>query len=288
MAQSTTKRKGKKARKHASKSRPRYTAATADRHELYQLSVQNVEAEIDFVDDTFKELRGRRASMLREDFCGTGNTSCEWVRRRASNTAIGLDTDSDPLDWGRAHNLAKLAEAQRDRVRLVKADVREPPPEGTGMDIVLAMNFSYWLFMDRGELRRYFETVRESLAPGGIFFLDHFGGYESMQELQEKRTIPEGFTYVWDQHKYNPINGQFTCYIHFHFKDGSKMKRAFGYTWRLWTLPEVQEILDEAGFRNITVYWEGDDGEGGGNGVFEPATEGDADAGFICYLTAEK
>jgi len=285
---STTSKTRKSGKKKRAASAPRYTAATADRHELYQLAVQNVEAEIDFVDDTFKELRGRRAARLREDFCGTGNTSCEWVRRRATNIAIGLDNDDDPLAWGRANNVSKLTEGQRERIKLLQHDVREPPPEATGMDVVLAMNFSYWLFMKRDELREYFRTVRESLAPGGIFFLDHFGGYESMQELEEEREIDEGFTYVWDQHKYNPINGQFTCYIHFHFKDGSKMKRAFGYTWRLWTLPEVQEILEETGFRNITVYWEGDDGDGEGNGEFEPATEGEADAGFICYLTAEK
>ncbi len=51
------------------------TARTADRHELYQLSVQNVESEIDFVDAEFERLRGRKAVRLREDFCGTGNTS---------------------------------------------------------------------------------------------------------------------------------------------------------------------------------------------------------------------
>ncbi|MCA9297734.1 MAG: hypothetical protein KDA28_01630, partial [Phycisphaerales bacterium] len=58
------------------------TAKTADRHILYQESVQNVEAEIDFVDEQFRKRRGRHARRLREDFCGTANTSCEWVRRR--------------------------------------------------------------------------------------------------------------------------------------------------------------------------------------------------------------
>ncbi|MEM9374243.1 MAG: class I SAM-dependent methyltransferase, partial [Planctomycetota bacterium] len=42
------------------------TAATADRHELYQFSVQNVETEIDFVDAEFERLRGRKAELLRE------------------------------------------------------------------------------------------------------------------------------------------------------------------------------------------------------------------------------
>lgn len=282
-----TKRAAKKRPNKKTKA-PRFTAATADRHELYQLAVQNVEAEIDFVDERFKIIRGRKARSLREDFCGTGNTSCEWVRRRPDNTAVGLDIDPDPLGWGREHNIAPLTPSQRRRVTLLQRDVRTPGREGSGVDCVLAMNFSYWLFMTRPELLAYFKSVRKSLATDGVFFLDHFGGYESMREMTEQRDIDAGFTYIWDQHKYNPINGQFTCYIHFKFPDKTRMKKAFEYTWRLWTLPEIQELLTEAGFRNVTVYWEGDDGDGEGNGVFEPATQGEADAGFICYLTAEK
>lgn len=76
-----------------------FSAANADRHELYQLSVQNVEAEIDFIDETFEQIRGRKGVLLREDFCGTGNTSTEWVRRRESNRAVGLDIDQPTLDW---------------------------------------------------------------------------------------------------------------------------------------------------------------------------------------------
>ncbi len=264
------------------------TAANADRHVLYQLAVQNVEAEIDFVDDTFKQLRGRRATRLREDFCGTGNTSCEWVRRRSANIAIGLDIDQDTLDWGMANNVAALPASARSRVHLLNRNVLEPGPDTDNMDAILAMNFSYWLFKDRATLRTYFQRVLESLAPGGIFFLDHYGGYESMREMTEKRDIDGKFTYVWDQHRYDPISGSMTCHIHFHFNDGSKMRKAFSYDWRLWTLPEIREILDEAGFRQSTVYWEGTDEDGEGDGEFTPAEVGEADAAFVCYIVAEK
>ena len=53
----------------------------ADRHLLYQQAVQDVESEIDFVEQTWAELRQRPAVFLREDFCGTANTACEWVIR---------------------------------------------------------------------------------------------------------------------------------------------------------------------------------------------------------------
>lgn len=282
---------GKKGSKKSKATGPALTARTADRHALYQAAVQNVEAEIDFVDSTFRKLRGRHAVTLREDFCGTGNTSCEWARRRATNVAIGLDIDEPTLRWGREHCVGGLEEEQAGRVRLLNRDVREPG-DAVGVDCVLAMNFSYWLFMTREEMLAYFRAVRESLAEGGVFFQDFYGGYEAMKETTERRRCNlKGrgrFTYVWDQHRFEPISGRMDCRIHFEFPDGSTMKDAFLYSWRLWTLPELREVLADAGFRKTTVYWEGDDGKGGGNGVFKPAKKGDADPAFICYVVSEK
>ncbi|MDX1514112.1 MAG: class I SAM-dependent methyltransferase, partial [Gammaproteobacteria bacterium] len=55
-------------------------AERSDKHVLYEESVQCVEAESEFVEETFLALRERKARTLREDFCGTANTSCEWIR----------------------------------------------------------------------------------------------------------------------------------------------------------------------------------------------------------------
>ena len=111
---------------------------------------------------------------------------------------------------------------------------------------------------------------------------------DESEDPNEKRGT-DHFTYVWDQHRYNPVNGDITCLIHFTFPDGSKMKRAFSYRWRLWTLPELQELLTEAGFRRVLVYWEGtDEKTGEGSGEYLPTKVGEADAGWICYLSAEK
>lgn len=262
-------------------------AATADRHVCYQLAVQGVDAEIDFVDDTFRDLRGRRAATLREDFCGTANTSCEWVRRRRTNRAIGVDLDGATLDWGREHNVAQLAPGARARVELIEGDVMDVETEP--VDAVLAMNFSYFIFQQRDTMRRYFARVREALADGGLFFLDCYGGYEANKECRERRKIDKNFTYIWDQARYSPITGEMECHIHFHFADGSKMNRAFSYTWRLWSLPEIREILAEAGFERSTVYWEGEDEETGeGNGEYEPDEHGTPDPSWVCYIVAEK
>ncbi len=261
-------------------------AATADRHVLYQASVQCVEAEIDFVDDTYHALRDRRATVLREDFCGTANTACEWIRRRSTNQAFGIDLDRDVLAWGRENNVTKLGKAAR-RISLIEADVLEvhtdPAPE-----VVLAMNFSYWTFKTRKSLRRYFRRVRRGLTHGGIFFLDMYGGHDAFKVTKDRHKH-DGFTYIWDQATFNPITGDMVAHIHFSFPDGSRLKRAFSYVWRLWTLPEIQELLGEAGFHRSTVYWQGTDEESGeANGCFEPAVIGDPDPAWIAYLVAEK
>ncbi len=268
-----------------------FSASTTDKHELYQLSVQNVEAEIDFVEETFEQIRGRKATTLREDFCGTGNTSAEWVRRDPANTAIGLDLDQPTLDFGHENHVAKLDPQAADRIKLICRDVLTPG-DAKGSDCVLAMNFSYWLFKTREQLRNYFIAVRESLGEDGVFFLDHYGGSEAMTETTEEKKIDDGpgrvFTYIWEQKRFNPITGDMECRIHFKFPDKTKIKDAFIYHWRLWSMPEIRELLSEAGFANVVVYWEGDDedDEEDGNGIYEPSLEGDADPAFISYIVA--
>lgn len=260
-------------------------AEQADRHLLYERSVQCAEAEIDFIEATFRRLRGRELQLLREDFCGTANVCCEWVRRKRTHRAIGVDLDPDVLDWGRAHNLSRLTPAQAQRVKLLQQNVlrvKTDPP-----DAISAMNFSYWLLKERADLKRYFRRALGALKEDGVLFLDAYGGYDSFREIEEQREL-EGFTYIWEQAKYEPIRNGLICHIHFAFPDGSRLDRAFSYDWRLWTLPEIRELLNEVGFKRVTVYWQGFDEDGEPDGNFQPVEEGEADAGWICYLTAEK
>lgn len=276
--------KSGKGAKHGKPSKPTH-AEKADRHVLYEQSVQSTEFEYEFVDSNFKRIRGRKAKLLREDFCGTAQMCCEWVRRRKGNHAIGVDLDPEVLQWSREHHIAALTPAQRERVTLLQENVLEVRTDP--VDIVLAMNFSWQIFEQRAVLRDYFAAVRNSLSDDGILFLDCFGGYDAYRETVEK-TRHKGFTYVWDQASYDPVTGHMNCHIHFHFKDGSRLKKAFSYQWRLYSLPELRDILLDAGFANVTVYWQGWDENDEPDGNFQPATHGDADPGWIAMLSAEK
>lgn len=274
----------------------RTLAQRADRYGLYERAVQCPEAEVDFLDETFQAYRGRTARLLAEDFCGSAAVCCEWVQRREDNLAIGVDSDPEVLAWAHAVKLAALSPAQRARLQLIEADVLEvgsvssPGYRNEPLDLVLAMNFSWWLITERSALRRYFARVRERLADDGLFVLDAYGGYDAFRVITEEREIDDGeppFTYVWDQLDYDPISGLMECAIHFAFPDGSRLERAFGYRWRLWTLPELRELLVEAGFTNIRFYWQGWTEDGDPDGIFKPVQRADADAGWICYVTAD-
>ena len=160
------------------------------------------------------------------------------------------------------------------------------------VDIILAMNFSYYLFMNREDMRDYFKNVLDGLVSDGILFLDAYGGYEAPMVLTESRECQDedgnDFTYIWEQATFNPIDSSMDCHIHFEFPDQSRMERAFDYSWRLWTLPEIREILYAAGFSKVDIYWEGTDEEKNeGNGIYTPSEIGDADPGWVCYIVCQ-
>jgi len=261
-------------------------ASQADRHALYEQAVQEPEAEMDFVESVFTDIRGRAPVTLREDFCGTAYSSSHWVQRKPEHRAWAVDIDADVLAWGQEKHVDSLSEEQQGRIELIEGDVMSVRTEP--VDALLAMNFSYYLFKTREGLRDYFRRTRENLVDDGVLFLDAFGGYDAFRELEEERDCDD-FDYIWDQDYYDPITGDMTCHIHFAFPDGSEIREAFTYHWRLWTLPEIQEILKEAGFEQVTVYWEGTDEETEeGDGEFTATENGEADAGWICYIVAEK
>ncbi len=270
--------------KSKAKSKPSL-ADKADKYKLYQKSVQEPEHEMDFFDQAYKEAFNKTAKILREDFCGTFAVSCEWVKK-PGRTAYGVDIDPEPLDWGRKNNLAKLTEAQQEKVTLVQDDVRtNSTPKA---HILAAQNFSFWYFKTRSELLEYFKIARKNLADDGIMIMDMMGGGESITDDHLDTRKIGSFTYIWDQHHYNPITHDCSFYIHFKFKDGSKLKKAFEYHWRFWTIPEVRELLDEAGFSQTHVYWEGADEDGDGDGEWERSEEASSEPCWIAYIVAIK
>jgi SAM-dependent methyltransferase len=262
------------------------------RHVLYEASVQSLEADLDFVERIHKRYRGKKPRRVREDFCGTAALASEWARRRDTNLAWGVDLHRPTLEWGRENRVARLGKAAR-RVKLMCADVRSVT--APKVDAVLAFNFSYSVFKDRAGLVEYFSAVRRSLRPGGTFFVDAFGGQETAGTTVEKRKIKSskdwdgrkvpGFTYVWEQARFNAITHEILCHIHFHLRNGKKIRKAFTYDWRLWSLPELRELMHEAGFASTEVYVDGWDEEAEeGDGIYRRRTFLENQAAWVAYV----
>ena len=271
--------KKKSTKKSARKSK--FTAKTADKHDLYQRSVQDADTEIYFINRAFKKVRARQPLSLREDFCGTALLCGAWVKSLPGRTAQGIDIDPKVLAWGTKHNIAPLGE-DAGKVNLLCQDVRAASPGKH--DVVVAFNFSYWIFKTREALRAYFATVKKGLKKDGAFMLDAYGGWESVEPMMEPRSIKGGFTYVWDQDKFDPITHEVLNHIHFEFSDGTKLNKAFTYDWRFWTLPEITELLKEAGFSDAQVFWDKSNDNDTEN--YQPTKRATNHPGWLAYIVA--
>lgn len=277
------------------KKKKKASGKVPSRHALYEAAVQNVEADIEFFERIYQEEHGRPFRVLREDFCGTATLACAFAAGSPERESWGVDLDRETLEWGREHRLAALDPDARLRVHLLCGDVLTAAC--TPADLVAALNFSYFVFKTREALLGYFRSARRSLAPGGALVMDLFGGTEAMGDLSESErkdamTHPDGsrtpeFTYIWEQADFNPITHELHCHINFKLSGGRKVKRAFSYDWRLWTIPEMRELLAEAGFARSDVYIEGwDDEADESDGVFTRKESFENQESWLAYVVA--
>ena len=280
--------------KHRSHATPKM-ADLADKYALYRLAVQDPEHEVEQFVRLYKDEFGRLPTRLREDFCAAAAVCCEWAKLGREHSAVGVDLDPEPLGYCRANYLPRLNAAQQLRVALLQQDVRTCTATA---EIIAAQNYSYFLFKTRPALLEYFTQVHACLADEGIFILDMMGGGAMHDEdISESRQVGRPtredklqppFRYVWAEEYFNPITHDVLFHIHFKFPDGSALDKAFTYDWRLWTIPEVRELLAEAGFSASHVYWETEDKEGKPSGKYRRATKGKPDQAWLSYVVAVK
>lgn len=255
-----------------------------DKYDLYRRAVQSAENDVEFLQATYKELKGKAPKIFREDFCGTFALSSEWIKLNPRHESIGVDLDPEPMAYGKQHYFSKLKPDQQKRLKLIEGNVLDPHlPKA---DIVAAMNFSYFCFKQRDLLKKYFANVYKTLNKDGIFLTDMFGGSQCYDAIEDK-IKHDGFTYYWDQTNFDPVSNH--ALFHIHFRVGSKkIEQVFTYDWRLWTIPEIREIMHEVGFKKTHVYWEGTAKDGSGDGQFTRVDHGESCQSWIAYVVGEK
>ena len=229
-----------------------------DKYAHYEAAVQTTEEHIPFFKDLYRDATGRDPFSLREDFCGTFKFSCDWVRAHPKNTAIGVDISSEPINYGKKHHFVSLKPSERKRIKILRENVLSVVSKK--VDIIQACNFSFFILKKREDLIKYCKTCIKSLKKDGILVLEVLGGTQVMEPYREQHKIRvaglEPFTYFWRQKSFNPITNEIVCTISFRLSDGTWCPDVFIYEWRLWSIPEIREILEDAGYKRTKVYWE--------------------------------
>jgi SAM-dependent methyltransferase len=229
-------------------------AASQDKYRLYLESVQSPKESADELDRVWEESGPRRKPRLFiEDFSGAAALSAAWLAKAPERRAIAVDIDPVPQAWGQAH----LPPAALERIQYETVSVLDHDPAEKA-DIIAAMNFSWLLFTTRNALREYFESCHRRLAPGGILIMDLMAGTDAAVVGTEARIVKGKssslrYKYFWSCRSYNALTALGTWTISWKFSDGSVLKHAFKYDWRLWTVPEVTEILTSLGFK--VTHW---------------------------------
>lgn len=266
-----------------------------DRFALYEVAVQGVDWDLDFIERVWRRRNpGREPRTFREDFCSTAALATGWTLRGRERRAWGVDLDAEPLAWARRNRLPYVRAAER-RVTLVRGDVRRV--RLPRVDAACALNFSWWVFHERAELLRYLRAARAGLRRGGVLVLNLFGGGDAEQALTERTrkraenaadgTMLPAFTYVWEHTAVNAADRRLVAHIHFELRDGRRIRRAFTYDWRMYTIPELKDALREAGFASFEVWSEGWDPRArSGNGTLYRRAHLDNDDTWVAYAVA--
>jgi hypothetical protein len=253
---------------------------TFDKYSYYEQAVQNPEFEVEFILKEFKRIKKKTPYSLREDFCGTAVISTEWVKAHKKNEAFGIDLDIEPIEYNLNHHQTKLGLDEQRRLHLINKNVLNVDFK---TDVVIAYNFSYFIFKERKMLLDYFKSVKKHLKTGGLFFLDSFGGPDCYTIVTDKKNHGK-FKYYWECKKFNLLTHHCQFAIHFEPKNQKIRKNVFVYNWRLWSVPEICDLLKEAGFKDTITYWEGDDKDGSGDGKFKPNSNPENCLSFVSYI----
>ncbi|KAK8921507.1 hypothetical protein KSP39_PZI020862 [Platanthera zijinensis] len=144
------------------------------------------------------------------------------------------------------HKAHKVEHQGQDHARSTMEEAPLPP-----RDIICAFNYSCCCLQQRADLVRYFKHTLSALSnKGGIFVMDVYGGTSSERKLRLQRKFTN-FTYIWEQGEFDIISRRTRISLHFQLGKMGMLRHAFSYAWRLWSLPEIRDCMEEAGFQSI-------------------------------------
>jgi hypothetical protein len=213
-----------------------------NKHQLYQNYVQNTKKEVEFFRKIYRLIYNKVPYSFREDFCGTGLLANEWVKNSVENIAVGIDIDQEALDYGINNHTTT------DRVKLLNLNVLTEYDQNQKFDIICSLNYSHFLLTKRAEIKKYYENVFKNITKG-IYIIDLFGG----SHIYADHSYEKGDNYKFNGKAINIVNNQTECSLNFKIKK-NKFKPLFNFMFRVYSIIELRELLEEVGFKKFKIY----------------------------------
>jgi len=219
------------------------------RFDLFELAAQDPPREARFL----RAAHGGDPLTLGDDFAGPASIARAWIPLGPDHRAIATDRDPEPLDHARRLADRDLG-SEAHRLTCIAADVLEAPGP---CDVIAALNFAAGELHTRDALLTYLRHALCRLAPNGVLVVDTYGGpdalipgvHEQLLDTDHGRIV-----YEWEQRTADPLTARVRNAMHFTLPSGDRLRDAFVYDWRLWTVAELTDAMLDAGFRRAEVH----------------------------------
>ncbi len=113
------------------------------------------------------------------------------------------------------------------------------------------MNYSHFLLVKRFQLVKYFSNVITNLNSRGIFIIDLFGGSHIFEDHKYDKSCSD--VYQFTGSNINILNNISKCALNFKEKK-NKYRNLFNYNFRVYSIIELIEALEEVGFNYFKLY----------------------------------
>jgi SAM-dependent methyltransferase len=173
--------------------------------------------------------------------CGTGRISVPLAQRGFE--VAGLDI---------SHRVLEVARSAAPELDWRQGDMRELPwPDGS-FDAVLNLWTAFGYFETQAEDERVLAEAARALAPGGVFIIDTINPAGLVRGFRPQGWNDLDGALLLERRELSLATGRIQSFWTFVGPDGARRELAFDH--RLYTPPELTDMLRRAGLEPVELY----------------------------------